>query len=252
MTHTLLKAGLVSLVLASPLALAGDYNQSSSDGVVGVNLSFAGFIGALDKSYTCKATVDGDDEVPEAALNSMALTLGETQDSFDIDFGVEVAVSTAINDDLGVTGFVALSFGPSEGNFKVLSANDQTDATISSGKVEHNISFAPGVTLDYGCFGVGGRFLITSHDMKIGTGNVELAEKAFQLGFTTYTSLDLDDSMSGLKVGFQYWTTIHQKSDDAKTKFFNAAGGYNVESVTDVIYNNVVANISVKIDIASF
>ncbi len=240
MTHTLLKAGLASLVLASPFALA-QYNNSSSD-EGSVMICLGGFIQSEDISYTNKATVDADNT---AALNHMALTIGEGQDKFNLNFGFYLSASTALNESVGLTGFLDVAVGANEGKYPDL------DGAQTIGSVEHGVSFAPGVTIDYGCFGVGARFLVASHEFK-SDGNAEkIDEKAIQVGFKTSTNVDLEGDMSGLRFEFAYFTTLHGKSDDAKTKIMRGANFINENTVTDTFYNNVDVQFKACIEVAS-
>ncbi|MDC3181121.1 hypothetical protein OAT84_03165 [Gammaproteobacteria bacterium] len=253
MTHTLLKAGLVSLVLASPFALADSYNDK--DGQVEIKLGL--LLTMQDTFYSCThASVTGANTATQITASQQAIgstyyQLHEGNEKLNFTFGVQISASTQLNDALGATVIFDVQSGASDGTvYDLTGHNDGVGAGDGPRTVEHEYNFAPGVILDYGCFGVGAKYLITTH--KIGT--VDLDEKQLMVGFTTSTSLDLEDSMSGVEIGFQAWSTIRSKSSSAQNDYFNAAKAQNAAvglGTTEAYYNNIQLTFAAALNVAT-
>jgi hypothetical protein len=232
-------ASIASLVGLSSFAVAA-YGSNNEGGVMGNPIS-------ISVDFRVASLVEGYGSTTTAAANDGDLALANTLYSFQeaadkyprLDFGGRLNASTDLNDSMGATAFFEIMAGSKDSKTHNLDQSAEQAFTV-----EHKMSYAPGVTLDYGCFGVGLKYNMIENNVKE-TNIGKLEEKAIMLGFTTSTALDLDDSVGALRLGFDAWTTIGSKAEsEAKTFFATAAnatngGAYEGSTVTDTYYNRV-------------
>ena len=237
-------ASIASLVGLSSFAVAA-YGSNSEGGVMSnpISISVDFRVASLVEGYTNSVTPDngGADtgSVGNDALSTMLYSFQEAADKYPrLDFGGRLNASTDLNDSMGATAFFEIMAGSKD------SKGTDLKGEASTLTIEHKMSYAPGVTLNYGSFGVGLKYNMIENNVKESTIG-KLEEKAIMLGFTTSTALDLDDNFGALRLGFDAWTTIGSKAESEAKTFFNtaagAAGGVGTASlgVVDTYYNRV-------------
>ena len=231
-------ASIASLVGLSSFAVAA-YGSNSEGGVMSnpISISVDFRVASLVEGYGSTTTAVASDG--DLALANTLYSFQEAADKYPrLDFGGRLNASTNLNDSMGATAFFEIMAGSKDSKTHNM---DQDKAQAFT--VEHKMSYAPGVTLDYGSFGVGLKYNMIENNVKETTIG-KLEEKAIMLGFTTSTALDLDDNFGALRLGFDAWTTIGSKAEsEAKTFFATAAatngGAYDSQVVTDTYYNRV-------------
>ncbi|UTC24324.1 hypothetical protein MMH89_03695 [Candidatus Comchoanobacter bicostacola] len=259
MTH-LLKATIAGLVLASPFAVARDYN--GADGESGINIKASFKAGSAQDVLTAKGTraatygantTDSNvlaNQVRQAALVTGGTVLKESADKMDLYGAAEISFGMDLDNEMSVEAFLEVSGLRNDAVVLGLPAGAAAPATAT---VEHKIAYAPGVKFFYGPVGIGVKYNVADLDyvLSTATGNtVNVKNHNFYIGLFGRTSLDLGGSdLNEMFLGTEFYTTLNTSAESDVTTFVNAL--HSGTDVTDTYYNSTHAAITLSVGIAN-
>ena len=244
MTH-LLKATIAGLVLASPFAVARDYNGGDNDGAgIAINLTIKG--GIVNEGITSTGTiaattaaVAGMQKIQHNLLTAYEVKFQEAGDKLGLQAGGDIAFSMDLDNDMSASVFLEVLMGRTDS--KTVGGFDETAKEVADTAVtlDHKLSYAPGVMFNYGCLGVGVKYSMSEFDYTIGTAAAKTAKgKDFYLGVSGKSSFELDD-MGDLSFGFQAWSTIGNSAETEVKDFVKALNDNNTANApTDSFFNS--------------